>query len=215
MTLSDQALTTVAAAESRCGSTLGAVVLEPLIEACSEAFQSVADREFYAQSDLVELVAGSGLQRLVLRNAPVTAVDSVKLIAIDDTELDSYDSDGYRILEDEGILYRPGGWPDCANYYPAIEPMVARWNVNPSLQVTYDCGYITPNQSGTRNLPYLIERMVLDSVFMIWKTQNIDPSLGAKTTQQVSTSWRQPDRYDKAGLTPKAYEYALSLRRKI
>lgn len=197
-TLARNALTTLAAAKCMLGlegdsSQDGTLTL--LINQASGQIERAMSRRLRRQ-DYVEDVTPSGSQRLLVRNWPIVAVESVtqdgELI---DPALYSYDPDG------PGILYKDDGWRWSG--YPhglAYDPVMTRRNV----VVRYTAGYVLPMDAtgdDPATLPADIEGLALEMVQAAYGRITSGGNAGLKSfaisdvrwewMNELPQSWRQ------------------------
>lgn len=174
--------------------------IERFINAVSQAISNVAGgRVFHYEVDVVEPKRGFGDFRLIMDRAPIVSIDSILLLNIDGTTSSTFASDTYEIdgNPENGIIFRPAGWIWTAGTTASIKSDPMAGSERRAIQVTYTPGYITPQQEddgvGTRNLPYDLEQAAIDSIVALWRGSSRDRSIASKSTEQVSTSWRNPN----------------------
>lgn len=177
MALSAAALTTLATVKDELdiSGTSSDGKLERLINAVSDAFATEATRVFQYDAAIVEKVKGHGTERILVSRSPLKAITAIALLDQDGTVADTYDSDTYEIeSEDGGIIYRATGWVWSAqtSHATGINVRKLPGTERRSIRVTYGAGWITPEQAGTRDLPYDIEEAVIRQVVHLWKTRN-------------------------------------------
>lgn len=194
MALTDSALTTVARMESELGISSASAVLEPLIEEASASFQRECGRNFYRGSAVVEKVKGSGGSRLSLRrHVPLVSITS---IVLDDGDTSSTVSASDYEIEDAsaGFVRRISGrWAFTGQASTDITRDLLAGTEEPLYVVTYAGGYITPKQEdggdGTRDLPYDIERAVIDMVKALYYARRRDTGVSSKSVSKASVSY--------------------------
>lgn len=194
MALTDAALTTVARMESELGITSATTVLEPLIEEASALLQKECGRNFYRAAAAAEKVKGYATPRLSLRkHVPLVSITS---IVLDDGDSSStVSASNYEIENaDAGFVRDIGGrWAFTGRGSTDItrDPLIGTEEA--LYTVTYAGGYITPNQDpsvGTRDLPYDIERAVIDMVKGLYYGRTRDPGVASKGVSKASATFR-------------------------
>lgn len=213
MALSTHALTTYDTVKAELGlkDDMAQDAIERLINAASEAMEKAAGgRHFEYKAGEVELHRGYGDHRLVLRRTPVTTLTQIRLLELDGSVVATYDAAGYTLEDAEaGFVFRSGsilgtdfpnqrgGWPWTAQAGQGIRSTLIAGTERASIEVTYDGGYITPEQEaqsvGARTLPYDLEQAVVSSVVSLFQSRNRDRQLTSKTTNQVSETWAGPE----------------------
>ena len=188
MTLSSDALTTIAACEEALGIASGAedTYLTRLIETTSSRIKTYCGRTFYRSDDIEEDVPGYGTSHLLLSRRPI--VGAITSITYDTA---SIDSDSYKILDaDAGILYNSTGWILTSSGVNNMTSDAYPGSEDPLYQVTYDGGYVTPNQVdlttfATRTLPYDLEQACIDFVTWFYRKKGKSPGV----TSEKLLSW--------------------------
>jgi hypothetical protein len=196
MALSDRALTTVTRMQAVPGmGSVASSVLEPLIEEASAEFVRLVGRDLHYQTDRLEKVAGYGTPRLMLRGAlPLVSISQIQRVS--GSSSTTVDSSDYEIEDADTGTVRAIGWNwDFTGRYGAdiiADPVAG--TEEPLYQVTYTGGYVTPEQDAndgalTRNLPFDIERVIVDYVSSLWLGGGRDKSVVAKTTTRGNVSF--------------------------
>lgn len=167
MSLSAAALTTVAKVQAIVGSGVATARCESVIEAVSEDIANYTGRILQYADTVTEFHKGTGQENLYLRRRNITAVasvyigDTAQTVAnIDSVTPGSLNYETvYRNTENDGlgVLLRLGKWPIACGIWGDLtsQPNLSQRGLN--IRVVYSGGYITPNQAGTRTLPYTIE----------------------------------------------------------
>jgi len=126
-----------------------------LVNATSAAIESELYRDLGRQ-EVTEVLSGYGRQRITLRRYPVESVTSATVNGSAVTD--------FRILSEQGQLWRRQGWPLSASGYGDLtldqDPDSADLNV----EVTYVGGYVLPKDETPqrpRTLPWDIEMACL------------------------------------------------------
>lgn len=151
-----------------------------LINAASDFFESQTDRQF-TRADLVEDYATFGTTRLRLDRTPIVAIT---LIEFDEGPLTS---DDFTIDDaNAGLVFKPSGWPWTAHTAPDISRTVLPGTERKLTQVTYNAGYVTPQQDGdasapvnsdARDLPVDIEMAIMAIIKQIRTAIHRDPAI--------------------------------------
>lgn len=206
------ALTTAAVVRDElggCGAEELAVIAR-LINAVSDAMQVCAGRKFYYEAGAVERVKSYGTESIVVRRTPIVSITQIDLINQDGTVAHTFDSTTYGADDlDTGVIYKSTLWPltsrvgeglsnvFTSHYGGGIRRTPIPGTERASIKVTFDGGWVTPQQAAddallTRNLPYDLEEGCIRSVVRSFKNKNRDPDIITKTTEQVSTTWQDP-----------------------
>jgi len=174
VSLAAHALTTVANVREVVGSAMDTDRIERAIMAVSEAFAKHTGRDLHYSATVTEFHAGTGTTKLYLNRRNITAVASVYIwsevqtVATMDSVLP-----GALVLETvyrtaandaEGLLVRHGGWPIAAGSWPDLTGQPNLSHRGKNVRVVYSGGYVTPNQAGTRDLPYDLEEACIREV---------------------------------------------------
>lgn len=149
--------------------------LQFLVTACSAAAASFCSREFISQP-YTEVRDGKGTALLVLRNAPITAVTSVKIGATAVAQGIGGGDTGY--LLDGNILYLLGG---------AIFPRAVQ-----NVCVAYTAGY-TPVQDPDSTVPFDLRQAIVEAVSVTFKRrQNLGVSsktIAGESITYILSQW--------------------------
>lgn len=204
MSLSAGSLTTVANVQEIVGTGYGTARCERVIEAVSKAMARYCDITWEYSTGIVEFLPGTGLKELYLHRRNIVAVTSIYIWGEEQT-LDTLDSSVtpdlidsttvYRnsIMDEKGLLLRPAGWPIGAATWPDLtrQPAVGAEFRQANIRVIYDGGYVTPNQAGTRTLPYDLEEACLREV-----TGRLVRPVGNLIAERTPGGWSQQWRGD-------------------
>ncbi len=229
MAVSIHALTTYDTVKAELGlkNDMAQDAIERLINAMSEAVERMAGgRHFEYKTGEVELHPGFGDHRLILKRTPVATITQIRLLDLDGSEVSIYDPAGYTLENAEaGFVFRSGsilgtdfpnqrgGWPWTAQVGRGIRSELIAGSERAALEVTYDGGYITPQQEvdgvGTRTLPYDLEEAVISSVRREYRRRTRDGSIQSKSSDEVDVSFFSPSQMGDVGtsariLTPEA-----------
>jgi len=137
----------------------------------SDLFRKLTHTEWYYKSGHTERVAGYGTETLhVSDHLPIDTVNSIEYDTGNNTT--TVDSGDYEVIENEkGAIRKINGvWRDTAKTETNIAIHSVPGSEEKLFKVDYDGGYYTPEQDnqnvGTRDLPWDIERAVLEFVAM-------------------------------------------------
>lgn len=130
-------------------------------------------RRVFAKEQVLETIPGSGTARLMLERTPLVTIDQV------DYEGDTIDSGEYDIeRHGVGTVLRENKW---------TLNTLGNGIGNPDWEITYTAGYVLPNHSGTRNLPYDIEQGAIEVVKAWYYSRCRD---GTLRTEEVVDVWQ-------------------------
>lgn len=203
--MADSDLTTVAAAADVLGVSASDPKLPRLIGAASGAIRRYLNRpQLHYGASIVEKLPGfEGQVRLYLGVAPLISVASIVLP--DGTTLDPAD---YTIEDLEAAaLYRAAGWP----YTGLCDDGGRLYGEAKTIVVTYAGGWVTPAQSGTRNLPFEIEEACLLTVKSLYQYR--DPAITSESLGDYSVTFATATEGD--GVIPPAAQALLSTHRRL
>ncbi len=178
MSLATNALTTLATVKTELGIADASKddQLSRYINVISDLIADYCNRIFYWEEDIEEAVAGFASNFLVVSRTPLLEISSIEY---DGEELDAttYNID----TADSGKIYRstPWIWTARAEETPTQDPVPG--SEKKLYTVTYDGGYVTPEQEGAptpvRTLPWVLEdaciRLVVDRYRGSGKPTNI------------------------------------------
>jgi hypothetical protein len=186
MALADNALTTLATVKTELSITGSSddAYLERLIDAASAFIASYCRREFHSQSSIAEKVAGHGGKFLTVAVTPITTLTSI-----------SYDgsavgSDNYEIHDaDAGLIYALGAWVWTADHLQSIGQEALGRRERKLYTVTYDGGYVTPEQGGSVTLPKDLEDACISLVVMRYRQKGRDPAVKTERLMEASIGY--------------------------
>lgn len=196
MSLSSAALTTVAKVQAIVGSGVATSRVESVIEAVSEDIANYTGRILHQAATVTEFHKGNGQESLYLRRRAITAVASVYIgdtlqtvASMDSVTPGSLAAETvYRTTENDehGILTRLGGWPIACGVWGDLtgQPNLSSRGLN--IRVVYTGGYVTPNQGGTRSLPWTIEEAAIGEA-----AYRISGPLRGLTSERTPGGWAQ------------------------
>jgi len=192
MTLSNDALTTIAACEEALGIVAGSenTYLTRLIESASARIKSYCGRTFYREDDIVESVSGYGTTKLLVSRTPILDITS---ITYDGSTVNS--ADYKTLVAESGIIYNPAGWYWSTSQVQNIARDPFPGAEDPLFEVTYDGGWVTPNQVDltsfvTRTLPFDIEQACIELVVLKYRGKGRDPNVTAERLLTGSQTYR-------------------------
>lgn len=206
MALAANALTLLATLKTELGETTSSydAVLERLINVASDAIENYCNRNFSYLSIVDERVKGWGTQRIFLARTPVVTLTSVVF------EGATVDSTAYYLEDpDTGVLFREGGWEWSAapQVYVTIPGQLPGTEEGIYL-ATYEGGYITPNQVGTRTLPFDLEEACIATAVQAWRNRGKYQNLQTESQAQEDATWR-------GHLIPGPYRHVLKKYRRV
>jgi hypothetical protein len=178
MALTAAALTTLAKANAEIGTSGEDDLVEQLIEAISSRIATYCNRTFYFEEDISESIGGYGGTQLVVARPPIVDITSIAL------DGNTVSSEYYSYPNaDAGIIYHELGWDNTAlasGSWVTVDKLAG--TENPIYVVTYDGGYVTPQQAVddvtlTRNLPLDLEDACLEWVNARYQRKGKDPRL--------------------------------------
>ena len=186
MALAANALTTLAIVKTELGIT-GATedtYLERMINAASDRIENYCSRAFFKETGKIENVAGFGGVYLLVSKAPLLAITS---ITFDGNTVASAD---YEIHDaDVGSIYRKGGWHWTTARLKDITQPPMPGHERKLYKVTYDGGYETPEQGGTRTLPFDLEDACVQMVASRFRGKGRDPNIKSEKLLSWSATY--------------------------
>lgn len=209
MALTKKALTTVSTVQDELGISGSTSTLERYIRQASDFFRRLTGRRWYEETEYVEEVAGyRGKRLLVFDHLPIDQIRTIE-IKIDDTT-DELNSGAYEIEDAQsGFIRRIDGssWELTESYFSNIEPEYTGENLK-LYRVTYDGGYVTPEDASqnnkTRDLPYDIEDAVIDFVTSKYVKKGSGSAVDSESIMSASIDYQDTSDVDGvlAGTTP-------------
>jgi len=203
MALAANALTTYETARIELGAPdddKNKAIVERIINAVSDRIAAEAGgRIFQRSTGIVEKHPGHSDYRLALGRAPIIgSITSIILLQFDGTSLSTFDADSFEIESvADGILFRMAGWPDTQRPGRSIRGNLLPGTERKSVQITYDGGYVTPEQARndallTRDLPFDLEEACLIGVASLYRGRGQNLKVNNEQTSDAATSWRDP-----------------------
>lgn len=162
------------------GSTYDAQ-LSSIIDQASAAIASYCNREF-AKETVSETLQGVGGHNLMVTRTPIVSVTSITFDAATVPTTD------YTVNEpNAGIIYsKCGGWNDTARRCVGASRIPDAQSREYLYTVVYVAGYVLPSfGSGTRDLPYDIERACVEFCKAFWLRRQRDPSIASESVPGV------------------------------
>lgn len=214
MALIDAALTTLSDVETELGDTSPAdAYIQRLINAVSEQIAAYCGRTFYYEEAIEEDVPGYGNTLIHVSRTPLLSIDSITF------EGSTVDSDDYSIYSaDAGSIFTSYGWywTACSNTSPAPIGLVG--TEDKDYTVTYDGGYVTPQQAAddenlTRSLPYDLEDACIREVVTRYRNKARDLSVTSEKLGSAAVSYR--DASGSAGFWSPGVKEVLDKYRRI
>lgn len=186
MALADNALTIVATVEDELGIASGTedARLERYINEASAIAESYAGRSFYRET-VTENVRGGEGPYLFIAKPPIVTLGSISFLgsAISSADYEIHNADA-------GIIYAiNGSWQRLSVGYQDISRTPASGQERKAYEVFYSGGWITPNQVGTRDLPYDIEAAAIMIVSHLYRSRGRDQSIRSESLLQSSVTY--------------------------
>jgi len=130
-------------------------------------------RRVFAKEQVLETIPGSGTARLMLERTPLVTIDQV------DYEGDTIDASEYEIeRHGTGTILRENKWT-----LNTLGDDIGK----PDWEITYTAGYVLPNHSGTRDLPYDVEQGAIEVIKAWYYARCRD---GTLRTEEVVDVWQ-------------------------
>jgi hypothetical protein len=141
-------------------------------------------RQLHSAS-VIEKVAGKRHSILILQHTPIVSITTIVVGE------DTLDADEYEIHDAEaGFVHRIGDvWPSEMLVEDDIVGAVVAGSERKNITATYVAGWVTPAQSGTRTLPYAIERACIDMVVTLWRRRGKDLRVVAESYEHSSYTY--------------------------
>jgi hypothetical protein len=166
MALAANVLTTLQAVKDELGISVGTydALLTQYINAASGFVESYACRKFYWEENIVEKRQGYGTRFMVLDRKPIVGTPTITYLGT------AVSTDYYEVHDaDAGILFMLDNWWHTTGLVGGITEDPWSGQERRSYTVTYDAGYVTPQQviddgTLTRSLPYDLEQVVIQMV---------------------------------------------------
>jgi hypothetical protein len=184
--VADSDLTTTAILTSELGGSVDATALARILGSASDACRSYLGRgAIHYNAAIVEKHAGKQRLRLVLERPPVASIGS---ISIDGSAVDS---DQYEIEDaDAGLIYRRDGWLFTGLLRDGIVGDALPGSEQKLITVTYAGGWVTPNQAGTRSLPFDIEEACIITAVSMYRNRGSNWHVASESLGDASVSYR-------------------------
>ena len=147
--------------------------IEMQINVVSNKIASYCNRNFMEQTYTDEKYKGDDTLELVLNQRPITALTT---LSIDDKDVTTSDVE---IESETGILYYESVFSSNGYVCGITRHPDLRYN---NIKVTYDAGYILPDDAINRTLPYDLEQACINEVKRNYSNN------GAQGTQNIK-SW--------------------------
>lgn len=176
------------------GMSLDAAVCEPLIEEASALFAAELGRKLHYAADTTANLPGYGGQYLRLYDhVPLISVSSISY------DGDTVDSSDYQIVDDGddhvGLIRAiDSRWKWTAEGTSDITGDPLPGTERRFYAVTYTGGFVTPQQAAddeslTRNLPFDIERAVIDMVVSLHRNDGRDGRVKSKRVSRGAVEY--------------------------
>jgi len=197
MALSNSALTTLQAVKDELGisGTGDDAYLERQIERYSSLLSEATNRNFHSVTGHTEKTESWNTTTIeVTDHLPLSSISEIKING------DVVDSSAYEI-EDSGagiIRNIDSTWESSIVATRRIE--TTNRYAESTVEVTYSGGYVTPEQSGTRDLPYSIEGAIIDAVTYKYRERGKHPGITSESLGDASVSYSSPDTESVGGM---------------
>lgn len=157
--------------------------LTRLINMTDDLVQKVLGRNLFYDAAIVEKVANSGRNLLLVSRLPLLSVASITYDGVTVTASD------YSIYEaNHGSIYNEYGWRDTGDYHTRFDP-----HSNDARQklytITYEAGYKMPGEVG-RDLPYDLEQAAIDIVKAAYRRNGAADILKESVPDVYSVEYR-------------------------
>lgn len=181
----DKLLTTVAKVKATLGisSTDQDELIEDMVRAASDFVVTYCGRDF-ARQRVRESIVSKGTPELLLSLTPVI---NIEFVDYDDSEI----TDWVLYDKEAGIIQRRNGFQSTNLPFHTIDRAPSSYHEK-RWHVTYTGGFVLPNwdvSEGTRNLPYDLERAVIDMVKTQVKTAPIDGNMRSYKIGDTQITW--------------------------
>jgi len=180
---SNEALTTksVVKGELEIASTTHDSWIDRQIKVASGKFTKIANRNFHSVSGHTEDVGSFGATYLTLEEYfPITSVEKVEYRG------SVVNADEYELHNRAGMVrYKIGNWIST-EVDDGVDPAK-------DYAVTYDAGWTTPAQSGTRNLPFDLEEAIVQYVVTKFAQRGRDETVASMAVGDGSIKWTEHD----------------------
>ncbi len=171
--------------------------LERYINEASAFCATYCNRKFERATITDEKHTGRGGEKLVLERRPINSANVAAMtIKYNGTTVTA--TDNIEIHDaDAGILYYSLGWYGMSNYLPGVASYFAARTERALWQITYDGGYVTPNQAAsggtydgdTITLPADLEGACIRLAMFFWKRRNTNAALSTQTIGDASEGY--------------------------
>lgn len=192
MALSAQALTILTTLKQELGISTSTddTYLEQLINAYSDAVIAYCGRSFHYSAAVVDTLPGHVSMFLNVKRPPIASITSISFngSAIDSANFEIHDAGA-------GLIRFHGGVIWTAASVPNIERDQSPGSERNLYTVTYAGGYVTPQQAGTRSLPYDIEQAVIMACTAAYRNRGADPSIKSESLLSASVAYSEGDSY--------------------
>lgn len=167
--------------------------IEALIDRASTFVTTYTGRTFGVRTLKETLVSPNTMPmmggfRLILTGTPVNSITEVKH---NDSVIDST----YYFIEDPeaGFVFHKYRFFSSTIYTGPIVLQPTRYGQY-DWEITYDCGYVMPEDTENRTLPYDLEMAVIQMVANSYRGQSIDTSVSRETIGESSVSYSRTTR---------------------
>ena len=190
--LTATALTTLATLEARLGLSTPAdavkALLRDYINFASDLIERETNRVFGAEAAIEEKVAGYGTAFLRVARTPITTLTSITFNG------GAVDSSKYEIHNAKvGTIRNVNGswtWTAAALANIAGDPLPGTERL--LYTITYNGGYVLPQDDPTRDLPYDVEEACIELAKQIYFEGGRDPTVKSEKLLSWSASYKGP-----------------------
>lgn len=163
--------------------------LENAIDVASDLIEQFCGRSFFKETGREDFLAGYGNRRLTVQKTPILTLTKIEFVD-QQGSLTLIDSDGYEIEDaDIGFIRRIAGWNWTVAVGQEITPTPLPGDERRAFKVTYDCGFVTPEQVGTRTLPFDLEDACVQLIVARFRARGRDPAVKSEKLMNWSTAY--------------------------
>lgn len=193
--------------------------LERLIGAATAQAENYCNRKFSFDYGIVEYVAGYATPHLMISRPPISDISEIRydgsLVSGDAYEVPNMGNDT------TGIIYGLNGWIWSAPGGSGITHIPKPATERLLYKVTYDGGYVTPQQEIDtvndqvpliRSLPYDLEDAIVQLVTHRFRSRGRDQTIASESLLQSSVSYKATSRSGTASLDEQLPDVAHILR---
>lgn len=189
MALESNALTTVETVQAELNdSSVSTTLLERLVNSVSAQIGQYVGRDLTFESARVDNLRGYGTTFLVVTKTPLKVLTSITFAG------DTVDSADFSIDNaDAGLIYRRTGWIWTAPRRAGITNPPMPGMEERLYQITYDGGWVSPAQTGTRDLPFDLEDAAIRMIISRARQKGRDLSIKSEKLGSWGASYGAGD----------------------